>query len=83
MRFSLDTYAANRAAIRRYVKPNMTEQDVELLVQRMVMMTMCPVIVVWYYVGEIIGFTEQVRQQIKSLKAFYHIDHIDGAPDGE
>jgi hypothetical protein len=83
MIINLNTYVANKATIRRFIQPEMTDREMHDLVNRMVMLTMCPTIVIWYYMGEIVGFSDYIRAEIVMLKRFYLYDGVIGAPEGE
>ena len=76
MIIKLDDYTVNRKPVREFIEAN-KELDFNELLKRLVIITSCPVIVVSYFIGEVIGFTPEIKERIETLTKFYDYEKIE------
>lgn len=68
MKVNFEQYKANRKVIKKHIaQKGFTEDTVAMLATS----TGVACIVVLYYIGEIMGFTDQIKDDMKRLAEFY------------
>ena len=81
MRIDLNTYKVNK----KFIQDKYLEQpdcDIGTLISTLACGTMCPCIVVAYWIGEISGWHQDAVDAIKRLTKFYGYKEIVNKPDG-
>lgn len=73
-----DKYRVNMKVVESMMYEKKTPKDRMEFIGAIAVATGVPIIVVACYVGEIFGFTEELKAFIERLKAFYHITEILG-----
>jgi hypothetical protein len=77
MKFDVSIYRVNKFFLGKVIEQN-PETNYEILLSRASVSSGCPLIALYYYYGEIFGFTENVRNKLKELMLFYDYDGIIG-----
>lgn len=75
MTLDADHYRVNVSAIKNMLKEKSDAERMEAIGVISVS-TGVPIIVVCCYVGELFGFSEELKQRIETLKAFYHVTEV-------
>jgi len=77
----LDKYRINRRFIHEWFIDN-AEGDVNAAISILAQATMCPCIVVAYFLGEVTGWTPELARHIETLRKFYGYTEIRNKPEG-
>ena len=75
MKVELGKYRVNTKYIQDWVR-NKDISDIEDTANNISMSIFMPIIPVYWYLGEIIGFTPEILKKIEKLKEFYHITEV-------
>ncbi len=75
MKVELGKYRLNHKFVRQQIESRGTHQLSDML-NEIAVSIHCPVIVIYYYAGEIIGFTPEINRNIELLKKFYQITEV-------
>lgn len=70
-----EKYAVQRKPIKLWIDNRPDKNPVELI-SEMAVHTGCPIIVVCYFLGELVGFTPELQSKIESLKKFYGVTEV-------
>lgn len=77
MVYDLNTY-------RRTIKPQIKEWceakggSPETHLSELALYTSCPIVCVGYFMGELYGFTDVLKEKIDMLEKFYRVENIEG-----
>lgn len=83
MRVDIARYKANKESTQRwYLDKGVKFEDPEYCVSMMACSSMCPAIVVAYWIGEVSGWPEIIQETIRRLTAFYGYTEILNKPEG-
>lgn len=82
MIIDLDLYAVNKRFVQEWFEKNKESYDLGYCISNLAIMTMCPVIVIAYWIGDLTGWPPEVITKIERLKEFYGYTHISNKPPG-
>ena len=82
MRVDIDKYAINREFVRKFYQNRQSDDDLGVLISSLACATMCPCIVIAYWIGEDSNWHPDTIESIKRLTKFYGYTEIVGKPPG-
>jgi hypothetical protein len=71
----LDTYRINFEYVKNALETK-KHPDLGRQLSELSLTTSCPIIVIYYFAGEILGFNDEINKSIESLKKFYRIEEV-------
>lgn len=77
MTIDLNKYRVNIPVIKAWIKQKHGQNPIDFA-SELAVATNVPIIVVFHYIGEIIGFSDELNDKIEKLKKFYGITKIIG-----
>ena len=80
MQVNLHTYVAIKKQIPFFLN-KYQGREISYVANLICLATGVPVVVIYYYIGEIIGFTPEINKGIELLKEFYGYKKIVGEED--
>lgn len=78
MIMDLEKYKLNRDFIHSYYKNTKGKEEVPVMVAVLACSTMCPAVVVAFYLAEVHGWQKDMIDHVKSLIEFYGYTEIKG-----
>jgi len=75
MKIELSKYRINKPYIQEWVTVKKPD-DIAHTASSLAIILSCPVIVVYHYLGEVLGFNEEILGSIERLKKFYQITEV-------
>lgn len=81
MTIDLDRYIVNKDFIQQYYCEH-KEENIVRMISKLSNITLCPCIVVAYWVGDASNWPQEVIDCIKRLKVFYRYDEVLNKPKG-
>jgi hypothetical protein len=77
----LNKYTVNKKPIQDWYRNNKDNAPIGLMVSSMAVSTMCPCIVVAFYIGEVSGWPQEILESIERLTKFYDYTEVIGKPE--
>jgi hypothetical protein len=81
MKVDLTRYTVNRSIAQRFYRTKKSVYDLGTIISLCATTTGCPCVVIAFYLGEGIGFTPEVIDEINRFIKFYGYSGFIGAPE--
>lgn len=82
MRMNIDSYKVNKAFVQKWYEDNKDKMEIGMIISSLACSTMCPCVVIAYWVGESANWPKEVIETIERLTKFYGYSEIVGKPEG-